>query len=509
MEEFIKYAGVTSGIVFLLIIIVFNADNISLVFSFLLKPFTFIKFIRKSKIAFEYQGKINEVCGRIASNIFDRKLKIKWISQKAINEKPYSLSEEDEIIVYVHHQKNSNQVIIDVLHDYVSLTLCPNIKHTLDQTFAKSNQLFITNKIVDEYKNQTLTHLYKNNYFGKQLDDKTKEYLTQIQIMHDKNYYFKVFLDALKQVDEKYVSISFDNEMGKETLSFFNFILNVSQKERDEKVDLTFTGKYLKYSIILVAKDDTLSTQGLDAHISRIKDCRNQLVNRIYISGYGHKNIINVKKITHIVKKLNGLNIIFEGDYEIAMSNGKLKPFRLVVADNTLLSSRAKESDDKNEVIKLLGTYIPEINSGKIEIISVAREKGYGTKILVRATEENVRPVGYCVGVQGERKNVLSEKLNNEMVHFVEQSDDIKLVIKDALFPLPVTAIIEIFIKSQKKSAIVIVKDDEVGRAVGKYGINVGLVEELTGWEIDIKKESASLHITRASIATASSMRSN
>jgi hypothetical protein len=131
MNDLLKYFGIGSGIIFILVVIVFNADKISLALSLLLKPFSFVKVLRKSKIAFEYQDRINEICGRIAPNIFDRKLKIKWISQKSINEKPYSLSEDDEVTIYVHHKKNSNQIILDVLNDYVSLTFCLGTPKTL------------------------------------------------------------------------------------------------------------------------------------------------------------------------------------------------------------------------------------------------------------------------------------------------------------------------------------------------------------------------------------------
>ena len=76
MSEILKYLGISGGIVFIIIIIVFNADKIYLLLSILVKPFYFLKFVRKAQIAFEFQGKINDICGKIASNIFDRKLKI-------------------------------------------------------------------------------------------------------------------------------------------------------------------------------------------------------------------------------------------------------------------------------------------------------------------------------------------------------------------------------------------------------------------------------------------------
>jgi len=384
MKEIAEILGISGGTLLIIILLILNADKIYLVLSILIKPFGFINIVRRTQISFEHQGRINDICCRIASNVFDKKLKIKWLSKKVINEKSFVLTENQEITVYVHHHRNTNQVIVDVLNDYVSLSLYPNLKNSIEQDFTKSNQIFITNKIIDEYKNQSLTHLYRKNNIENKVTEKQKKYLEQIQFMHNRNYYFKVFLDAVKQVDDKFISTHFDAEISNEVLQFFEFISTVSKKEKGEEVDLSFSRKYFKYSIILVAKEDTLSSQGLDAHIKRIKECRNQLAHRIYISGYGKKNIINVKKISHIVKKLSGLNIVFEGDYEIAMSDGKIRPFRLVVVDNELISSKESNIDDIKEVEKLLDTLVPEIYSGKIEVVSIAREKGYGTKVLVK-----------------------------------------------------------------------------------------------------------------------------
>jgi len=308
--------------------------------------------------------------------------------------------------------------------------------------------------------------------------------------MNNKNYYYDVFLDALKQLDEQNISSVYDRELSDEILNFFEFLLNVSLKEKDEKVDLTFYGKYLKYSVILVAKGETLSRSGLESHIKRIKDCRNKSVKRLYVTGFGRKNVLNVKKISYIIRKLNGLNVIFEENFDYETKEGDIKPFRLVVVGNTDEYHSSNDEDDTKEVENLLDTFIPEVNNGNVEIVALSREKGYGTKILVRPNSENINAIACCVGTNGERKNILSEKLNREMIHFVKYTEDIKALIKDALFPFKGEDIKEILIKSKPRTAIVVVIQGKGGLAVGRMGYNVKLAEDLIDWHIDIKEEN-------------------
>lgn len=142
---------------------------------------------------------------------------------------------------------------------------------------------------------------------------------------------------------------------------------------------------------------------------------------------------------------------------------------------------------DSNFVRKLFELEVPEISDGVVEIKSVAREAGSRTKIAVFSNDENVDPVGACVGKKGIRiQNIISE-LGGEKIDVIPYSDDIPSYVINALSPAQVLAI---DINDQDKIATVVVSDDSLAMAIGAGGQNARLAAILTGWKIDIKTES-------------------
>lgn len=140
-----------------------------------------------------------------------------------------------------------------------------------------------------------------------------------------------------------------------------------------------------------------------------------------------------------------------------------------------------------NFIKKLLEFEIPEIYEGLIEIKSIARDPGYRSKIAVYSTNENIDPVGSCVGQKGIRiQNVINE-IKGEKIDVIEWDEDPAIFISAALLPAQVMAV---DIKDEEKFAQVIVPDDQLSLAIGKAGQNARLAAKLTGWKIDIKSET-------------------
>lgn len=138
-------------------------------------------------------------------------------------------------------------------------------------------------------------------------------------------------------------------------------------------------------------------------------------------------------------------------------------------------------------VRKLLEFEIPEIYEGLIEIKSVSRDPGYRSKVAVYSPDENIDPVGSCVGQKGVRiQNVINE-LNGEKIDVIEWSPDPAIFISAALLPAKIMAV---DIKEEEKFAQVIVPDDQLSLAIGKSGQNARLAARLTNWKIDIKSET-------------------
>ena len=138
-------------------------------------------------------------------------------------------------------------------------------------------------------------------------------------------------------------------------------------------------------------------------------------------------------------------------------------------------------------VRKLLEFEIPEIYEGVIEIKSVSRDPGYRSKVAVYSPDQNIDPVGSCVGQRGVRiQNVINE-LSGEKIDVIEWNEDPSIYIASALLPAKILAV---DIKEDEKFAQVIVPDDQLSLAIGKSGQNARLAAKLTNWKIDIKSES-------------------
>lgn len=138
-------------------------------------------------------------------------------------------------------------------------------------------------------------------------------------------------------------------------------------------------------------------------------------------------------------------------------------------------------------VRKLLEFEIPEIYEGLIEIKSVSRDPGQRSKVAVYSPNENIDPVGSCVGQKGIRiQNVINE-LSGEKIDVIEWNPDPSIYIASALLPAQIMAV---DIHETEKSAQVIVPDDQLSLAIGKAGQNARLAAKLTNWKIDIKSET-------------------
>ena len=139
-------------------------------------------------------------------------------------------------------------------------------------------------------------------------------------------------------------------------------------------------------------------------------------------------------------------------------------------------------------VKRLFELEVPEIYDGTVQVMSIAREAGSRTKIAVWSDDENVDPIGACVGPRGQRVNSIVEELRGEKVDIVKYSDDPAQYVAAALAPADV---VEVFPAGDGKSCRVIVPDDQLSLAIGKEGQNARLAAKLTGYKIDIRPVSA------------------
>lgn len=144
-----------------------------------------------------------------------------------------------------------------------------------------------------------------------------------------------------------------------------------------------------------------------------------------------------------------------------------------------ILVSRTSE-----EMVRTLFEFeIPEVAEGSVEIKAIAREAGSRSKVAVTTSDQNIDPIGACIGQRGTRIQTIIAELGGEKIDIIEWSENPATFISNALSPAKIT---KLEFQNNEKAAFVKVQEDQLSLAIGKGGQNVRLAAHLTGWKINI-----------------------
>jgi N utilization substance protein A len=165
----------------------------------------------------------------------------------------------------------------------------------------------------------------------------------------------------------------------------------------------------------------------------------------------------------------------------------RLKVYILEVKRTTKIPRVLVSRSHPGLLRKLFELEVPEVHEGIVELKAQAREAGARSKAAVSSKQENVDPVGACVGHRGSRVQAVVDELRGEKVDIVRWSDDPARYVASALSPAKVSRVI---IDEETRSATVVAPDNQLSLAIGREGQNVRLAARLTGWRIDIRSEA-------------------
>ncbi|EPR10224.1 transcription termination factor NusA [Ruminiclostridium papyrosolvens] len=204
--------------------------------------------------------------------------------------------------------------------------------------------------------------------------------------------------------------------------------------------------------------------------------------------------------VTGIIQRIEKRNVIVDlGKTEAVLGpteqtpgeeyrfNERLKSYIVEVKKTTKGPQIMISRTHPGLVKRLFELEVPEIHDGTVEIKSISREPGSRTKIAVYSKDENVDPVGACVGQKGTRVQAIVDELRGEKIDIIKWSNDPRDYISSSLSPAKV---VRVDVDENEKSAKVVVPDYQLSLAIGKEGQNARLAAKLTGWKIDIKSES-------------------
>ncbi len=167
--------------------------------------------------------------------------------------------------------------------------------------------------------------------------------------------------------------------------------------------------------------------------------------------------------------------------------NDRLKVYVLEVQRTTRGPQVLVSRTHPGLVKRLFELESPEIQSGTVQIKSIAREAGSRTKMAVASSDPIIDPVGSCVGPRGSRVESVVGELKGEKIDIIKWSADPAEFIANALNP---ARVLSVFTSEAGKACRVIVPDNQLSLAIGKEGQNARLAAKLTGWKIDIKSQT-------------------
>jgi len=214
-----------------------------------------------------------------------------------------------------------------------------------------------------------------------------------------------------------------------------------------------------------------------DALFDEYEDLRNQLVTGVVQRYEGGAATVSLGNVEAILPR--GEQIPGETHHANERVRAVVYEVRKVGSRVKIILSRTKASF----VQRLFEQEIPEIIDGVIEIKALAREPGYRTKVAVSSSDQRVDCVGACVGVRGNRIKNIVDELAGERIDIVRYSDDMMVLIPNALQPAEVE---EVILCRMLGRAIVLVREDQLSLAIGRRGQNVRLGSKLCGWDIEI-----------------------
>ena len=136
---------------------------------------------------------------------------------------------------------------------------------------------------------------------------------------------------------------------------------------------------------------------------------------------------------------------------------------------------------------KLLEIEVPEIFDGLIVIKRIVREPGERAKVAVESYDDRIDPVGACVGMKGSRIHGIVRELKNENIDVINWTTNMQLLIQRALTPSKITSM---SLDQENKHASIFLKPDQVSLAIGKRGVNIKLASDLTGYELDVYRDT-------------------
>lgn len=437
-------------------------------------------------VASSIQDTVNGACEQVnreSPGAFPHAIRVDWVKSESKD----SFISNGQVVVRLKHFPNQDRNIVDSTLLYLKVGFLPRARHYLDSSLQRSCEFKVALYIFSLRRDSgAYDYFYENELRPALKSDPSLVFdLQLVDDLDSVGYFTRVFLSEIRYAGEKLIGSTSTPALQKELRDFASFLQTIATKGRNQNVPLSFKGGKIKAAVILVARPTTILPYGTEPYINRISRCVREGYESIYIAAWGSEY---AKSVIEIKNDLRNLSVQLLRRHEYQLRN-QTKGILLVCQSD--LSYLAKQKELHQEVRKAMSDVVPEIASGEVEIVDIARIKNVGCKVAVRSVSEENSPsaVGTCIGVNSDRLSALRARIGKEFVGIVGWSENTQQFLINALVPLKASDVERVEIDEENLTARIIVRsDDSYRKALGKNNFNVKLATELTGWALIVVK---------------------
>jgi len=441
--------------------------------------------IKSYAIRTDIQSRINmrvEKIAKEAPGLFGHPLKIEWIS----SDEEHGEIKDGEVIVRLRKKLRNDRNLVVALQHYIRIGLLPGARQYLDPPVSQSVDLVMMHRILGSDEQTSTAQFFFQEIFGPltEEDKDVKELSQKLWHISRQGTLTRVVLREFRLLPRKLLERLPDDRIRSETREFVEMIADIEMARKGFIGQLDYLGRAIRSSIQLVAKRETLALYGLRAHKRRLVELVRGGAETIYIIATEKANADLALHVAYWGQSQGHVQILRTHRFQIPSRGGR--PIARVVIVCQSSSSIIDAALTPEETVQMaLIKQIPELASGSVEVVEIARSPGVQTKVLVDTVEESLDPVAVCNGPDRMHMKALRQELG-ESIWFVRWSDQYQEMLPQVL-GVKSNELTAIHVDSSSKKATIVVESAKVaGRAIGKDALNVRLATQLTGYELEI-----------------------
>ncbi|MBA7669667.1 Transcription termination/antitermination protein NusA [subsurface metagenome] len=435
----------------------------------------------------QIQSRINIGADLIESEVhgvMPHPIKIDWINRG----EEYAQLEEGQIVVRIRNEFNNARNIVATTMLYLQEGLLKDSRPYIDHRLLQALDLDIAWELIGKNEESDVADHFLSQVFNPIVDNDpiVASYCDKIDAIDSNGVKTRIFMRELRGVGVKVIGLEEKptRDLKAETRSFADFLHTIVTGEKGAKYPLNFIGRKIKAGILLVASLETLAMQGLRTHKWWFRKKNEMGVETTYVIATGRRNVDIARHLAQWAQD-EGLVEIVQSQLFVASSKSGKAQKTIVITCHSTQAKADTLLGPEEEVQATLVRWIPEVATGEVEVLDIAREPGILSKAIIRSVSEKMDPIQACIGPNEEKLKKVRADLN-ESVYFIPFSEDPKVFLINCL-GIPQDSINSLNIELKKKQASVIVEDrDAAAYAIGSKGINVKLTSQITGLHIKI-----------------------